>query len=146
MAKKTTSSRSPRKQVATKERSKENETRPAVRKVPLDRRIPVGQRAVFSNHMVVQNEPGVFQLFFFQINHPLLAIDDPELLQKELAKIESIDAECVSRVIVPVNLMPAIIKALQDNFSKQQSQAKALLAAAEVIDANSQSTAKSKER
>lgn len=115
-----------KKVAATKVAKKKAAKKPArkkveVKKLRIERKFPEGQRAIFSNNFVVQHDEATFNLLFFHLNQPLVLAEDQESLRKELDKLESVDAECVARIVVPANLMPGIINALQDNFAKQQA-------------------------
>jgi hypothetical protein len=100
----------------------------------IKRSFPVGQQPVFSNHLAVQHDGATFYLLFFHIRQPLI-IGDDEASHKELAALTELNAECVAQVVVPPQLIPAIIKALAENFQKREAVAAGSI---EVIDLGNQ--------
>jgi hypothetical protein len=83
--------------------------------VPVDWHIPEGYPRPYASNMFAQAGEYEIILSFFQANLPLLT-GTPEENKAKLEQIESISAECVSRVIVNPELVPKIIKALQTTY------------------------------
>ncbi len=76
----------------------------------------------YANNMFVNHSASEFIISFYEIRPPLL-LGTPEQVQEQVESIESVDAECVVRIIVPPDRLPGIIKALQENYEKFQSNA-----------------------
>jgi hypothetical protein len=92
------------------------ENAPAVqaRMVPINWAIPAGITTVYANNMVVHYGEHDCYLLFFEGIPPLVFGLTPEQQAEFFNKIDSVTVNCVARVAVPKNLMPAIIKVLQE--------------------------------
>lgn len=88
------------------------------KKVGINYVFPPEQNMVYSNNVTVQGDGTVFQISFFHIQPPIIIGTDEEMAEK-IGKITNLDAICVSKVLVPANLMPLLIGALQTNVDKQ---------------------------
>ena len=108
----------------------------ATKQLRINRTFPSGQQGMFSNQFAVQHDESAFYLLFFQL-HPPLIIGDDEQSHKELAALTEVNAECVARVIVPPQMVPAIIKVLGENFQKREAIASGSV---ELIDLDKQSS------
>jgi hypothetical protein len=81
---------------------------------------PNGAQSIFVNHMIVQHNPqGEFQISFFEINQPAF-LGTPEEVLVELNKLDSVPAQCVSRIIVTKERLPGFIAALVENLHNFQ--------------------------
>ena len=83
--------------------------------VPIDWHIPDNIITPYASNMFVQAGEYEMILTFFQAKMPLLT-GTPEENKTKLEQLDAIKAECVSRIIVPPDLIPNIIKALRDNL------------------------------
>ena len=84
------------------------------RMVPVTWAMPAGITTVYANNMVVQYGEHDCYMMFFEGVPPLLVGLTPEQQAEFFNKIESVTVNCVARVAIPKNLMPAIIKVLQE--------------------------------
>lgn len=87
------------------------------KKVGINYVFPPGQNMVYSNNVLVQGDGTVFQISFFHIQPPIIVGTDEQQAAK-IGNLSEIDAICVSKVLVPANLMPLLINALQTNADK----------------------------
>ena len=94
--------------------------------VPMDYSNAEQQRAIFANSFVVQHDQHEFHLMFFQTNPPLLIGGDPDI-EKKIREIKSIKPECVARIVMSADRIQEVIRALQDNHSKHQTNAKQMI-------------------
>ena len=97
--------------------------------MPLRRHVSPDVKTVFANHVVVRGDLNLFQLFFFNAEPPLVVDGDSEDVKKAAEAMTHVDAHCVSRVIIPPQVMPALIKALQTNFETRESAVAAIVKA-----------------
>ncbi|MCH8045999.1 MAG: hypothetical protein IID44_19980 [Planctomycetes bacterium] len=118
----------PRKKVVKKKSAKKEESAQLVRvEMPLRRHVSPDVKAVLSNHVVIRNDPtGLFQLFFFDAEPPLVIDGDSDDVKKEAAAQTHVDANCVSRVVIPITVIPSLIAALQTNLEKHQAMVAAI--------------------
>jgi hypothetical protein len=84
---------------------------------------PEGLQSRYGNNVLVQAGPSEFTISFFEMQIPIL-LGPPEENKAKLKEMGSIQAECVSKVIIPPRLVKGLIDALQtelDKFSSQMS-------------------------
>lgn len=84
---------------------------------------PEGLQSRYGNNVLVQAGQSEFTISFFEMQLPIL-LGSPEENKAKLKEMESIQAECVSKVIIPPRLVKGLIDALQielDKFSSQES-------------------------
>jgi hypothetical protein len=93
-----------------------------VKELKIRRHMPVDQPSVFANNLVIQHEKSTFQLLFFEVRPPVI-LEEGEEARRLLEQLDHTDAQCVARIILPADIMPAIINAIQDNFQKHQAKA-----------------------
>lgn len=90
--------------------------------VRIERIIPEDMRSTFANHIVVQNSGhGEFHISFFEIHHPMLIGESSEIISK-LKGIESVRANCVSRIVVSDDRMKSFIAALVRAYGSPDSE------------------------
>jgi len=84
---------------------------------------PEGLQSRYGNNVLVQAGQSEFTISFFEMQLPIL-LGPPEENKAKLQEMGSIQAECVSKVIIPPRLVKGLIDALQtelDKFSSQES-------------------------
>ena len=84
---------------------------------------PEGLQSHYGNNVLVQAGQSEFIISFFEMQLPIL-LGPPEENKAKLKEMGSIQAECVSKVIIPPSLVKGLIDALQtelDKFSSQKS-------------------------
>ena len=69
---------------------------------------------VYAEVAAVRHTEHIFQLMFFQVVLPIT--EDP----KETAKLESIPARCLARIVIPPELMADLHKAMSINMEKRE--------------------------
>jgi hypothetical protein len=83
--------------------------------LPIDWHVPEGFPTPYATNMFTQAGEYDMILSFFQAKPPLLT-GTPEENKARLERLGEIRAECVSRVIIPADLVPKIIQALQTTW------------------------------
>ncbi|MBL4884711.1 MAG: DUF3467 domain-containing protein [Planctomycetaceae bacterium] len=116
-AKKRTNGAAVKKKPAPKKKSPKQKSIEISKKVRINRSFPDGQQVIFSNHFVVQHHGPDLYLMFFHTSPPLL-LGSPEEIKDQVSNLESVESECVARVVVSRERMPAIIAALQETYDK----------------------------
>ena len=84
---------------------------------------PEGLQSRYANNVLVQASQTEFIISFFEMQLPIL-LGPPEENKAKLKEMGSIQAEGVSKVIIPPRLVRGLIDALQtelDKFTSQES-------------------------
>ena len=81
--------------------------------VPIEYRYPDGQVALYSNFALVQWGTHECHISFFEIKPPIL-MGTPDEVREQVKGVEKVTGNCVTRVIVAKDFMPALIAALQE--------------------------------
>ena len=82
----------------------------------LELTFPNGTASAFSNHMTVQfRSDGIFQLSFFEVAHPIVLGGEEEVL-RQMDSIDSVQAPCVSRLVVSAVQMKRMISAFAESY------------------------------
>jgi Protein of unknown function (DUF3467) len=87
----------------------------------VDWHVPEGFQSRYANNTLVQAGQSEIIISFFEMQLPIL-LGTPEENKMKLEETRKIHAECVSKVIVPPQLLPGLINALQTEYEKFQSQ------------------------
>mgnify|MGYP001241442095 CR=1 FL=1 len=82
------------------------------RELPFNRVIPPDLPLLYSDHMVIKHQDGMFLLYFFQNRTPLA------LTPEELNAIDHVDSYCVAQILVTPEQMQKNITAMAANFAK----------------------------
>ncbi len=91
---------------------------PMTRQVPLNRIYPENLQTYFVSNMVVQHDPDIFILSFFEAFAPPILGDSPDEIKSFVEKIEKVDAKCVARIVVTPSKMKEFVHVLTDNLNK----------------------------
>ena len=83
----------------------------------VDWHFPEGLQSRYANNVLVQNGQFEFIISFFEMQLPML-FGSLEENKAKLEEMESIRAECVSKIIVSPEVMPALVSALQTELDK----------------------------
>jgi hypothetical protein len=89
----------------------------------IDWHVPEGLQSRYANNVLVQAGRFEFVISFFEVQLPLLA-GSPEENKAKLQQMGSVRADCVSKIVIPPDLVQGLIDALQtelDKFSSQKS-------------------------
>ncbi len=89
--------------------------------LPIDWHFPENIQSRYANNMLVQAGRLEFIITFFEMQLPML-LGTPEENKEKLEEMESIRAECVSKIILSPELVPGLISALQTELERYQSQ------------------------
>ncbi len=87
----------------------------------VDWRIPENIQGQYANNILVQAGQLEFNIFFFEMQQPLLS-GSPEENKAKLEEMKSIPAHCVSKVVLSPELIPGLVNALQTEYEKYRSQ------------------------
>lgn len=87
--------------------------------LPINHIVPDNLRSSFVNHTVIQHTPdGDFYVSFFEIGPQFIALGNEEERRKKIDELESVDAHCVSRIVLNKDKIPSLIAALAQNYQK----------------------------
>lgn len=82
--------------------------------------IPEDMPSRYANNVLIQAGEYEFIISLFEVQPPLLT-GTPEENKTKLREMETVHAECVSRIIVSPKLIPAFISALQTELEKYET-------------------------
>lgn len=88
--------------------------------LPIDWQFPKDLSSRYATHLIVQHTEHEFVLSFFEILPPTI-FGSPEAISAQLEQLSSIPAECVGRIVVAAERMPAFVAVLQENLERYQS-------------------------
>ncbi len=88
--------------------------------LPIDWQFPKDLPSRYATHLIVQHTEHEFVLSFFEILPPTI-FGPPEAVSAQLERLSAIPAECVGRIVVAADRMPAFVAVLQDNLERYQS-------------------------
>jgi len=80
--------------------------------LPIDLVVPDDLAMLYSDHMVVKNQDGMFVLYFFQHRQPVV------LTPEEANAVEKIESKCVAQILLTPQQMGKILIAMQSNFQR----------------------------
>ncbi len=89
--------------------------------IKLERIYPDNLQSHFVSNIVVQHEPDIFILSFFEVWPPVILGADEEEKQKELEKIKGVESKCVARLVVTPKKMAEFVKAMAENLRNYDS-------------------------
>jgi len=78
---------------------------------------PEDLKTQFVSNLVIQHEPGIFILSFFETLPPFILGETEEEKRMVLEKIEFIESKCLARLIITPEKMEAFIKAMSENLN-----------------------------
>jgi hypothetical protein len=78
---------------------------------------PEDLKTQFVSNLVIQHEPGIFMLSFFETLPPIILGETEEEKHMVLEKIEFLESKCLARLIITPEKMEAFIKAMSENFN-----------------------------
>lgn len=90
--------------------------------LPIDWQFPKDLSSRYATHLIVQHTEHEFVLSFFEILPPTI-FGSPEAVSAQLERLSSVPAECVGRIVVAADRMPAFVTVLQENLKRYQSRA-----------------------
>lgn len=90
---------------------------PKGRGIPVRWCFPPNLAGRYATNLVVQNTGHEFVISFFEAAPPLLFGSEEEV-QKQLEKLDYIDAMCVARIIVSPERMPEFVEVLRQNLER----------------------------
>lgn len=90
--------------------------------MPIDWQFPKDLSSRYATHLIVQHTEHEFVLSFFEILPPII-FGPPEAVNAQLERLSAIPAECVGRIVVAADRMPAFVAVLQENLERYQSRA-----------------------
>lgn len=96
------------------------------KQVQLQRTYPENLQSHFVVNMVVQHQPDMFILSFFEVWPPAILGETDEEKQEMLDSLESVEAKCVARLVVTPSRMREFVAVMNENLSNYERLIKAL--------------------
>ena len=91
-------------------------------RIPIEHVYPDSLETRFADHVVVQHTEHEFRILFYETRPPIM-VGSVEERRARLEEIQSIEAVCVARIVVPASRMPEMVRALNDNLAAYMEQA-----------------------
>lgn len=88
--------------------------------LPIDWQFPKGLISRYATQLIVQHTEHEFVLSFFELLPPTI-FGPPDQVNTKLEELNSIPAECLARIVVAADRMPAFVNVLQDNLERYQA-------------------------
>jgi hypothetical protein len=90
-----------------------------VRNVPIVHEVPDDLSTLFANHFVAQGDDHFVTALFFEIRPPVVLSDAQKATLVQ--EIKDIKARCVARILITPELARGMIRALQSQIPKGES-------------------------
>ena len=89
------------------------------RSLPITWTIPPGLVSCYATNFVIQRTELEVTLSFFEVQTPII-LGSEEQRAEALAKLESVPAICVARVVITPSRLPEILKVLKDHMEQYE--------------------------
>jgi len=93
---------------------------PVGKNLRIERTFPEDLQSHYVSNIVVQHDPDVFILSFFELWPPTILAESEEEKTKALMALEHVDAKCVARLVVTPSKMKEFIAVIQENFKSYE--------------------------
>ena len=93
---------------------------PIGKQIRIERTFPENLQSHYVSNIVVQHEPDIFILSFFELWPPVILAESEEEKQKAFSALDHIDAKCVARLVVTPAKMKEFIGAMQQNYKNYE--------------------------
>ena len=91
-----------------------------VKKVGIERIYPQDLQSHFVSNIVVQHQPDIFILSFFEVWPPAIVGDTDEEKQKALAAVERVEAKCVARLVFTPSTMREFVETMTESLQNYE--------------------------
>lgn len=88
--------------------------------IPIEWYVPEGLKSQYVTNMVIQHTDEEFIMSFFEMKTPII-LGSPEKIKSTFEHMQTVRAECVSRIIVTPKRMVEFIKVMQKNLTEAGS-------------------------
>lgn len=99
---------------------------PVGKNLRIERTFPEGLQTHFVSNIVVQHDPDIFIISFFELWPPVVLGESDEEKRKALMALDHVDAKCVARLVVTPGKMKEFIAAMEENFKGYEQLLQAL--------------------
>jgi hypothetical protein len=86
------------------------------KKIRIERIYPADLQSHFVSNIVVQHQPDMFILSFFEIWPPPILGESEEEKQRELDALDHVEAKCVARLAVTPSKMKEFLETMSENL------------------------------
>jgi hypothetical protein len=87
----------------------------------LERVYPDSLQTHYVSNILVQHQPDMFVISFFEVWPPAILSENKEDLNRQLATVDHVDAKCVSRIVVSPSRMKEFLDAMSENFNNYEA-------------------------
>jgi len=93
-----------------------NFSKPVTKTLRLSYNYPENLESKFATEVIVQHHKDFVSLSFFETIMPPILGATPEEKRKELDKLESAEAKCISRIILTPEKFKSLLRAMKENL------------------------------
>lgn len=86
-------------------------TTPEVRAIPIAWQDPYEKDTLYANNLRIQRTPYDVFLYFYEVQPPMIERGAPDR-DKQLAEIQSVNAKCVAKIMVPIDRIADFARAI----------------------------------
>lgn len=97
------------------------EERIVAKKVRIERTYPEDLQSHFVSNVVVQHQPDVFILSFFEVWPPTILGDTDKEKQKALEAVDRVEAKCVARLVLTPSKMREFVETMAENLQNYET-------------------------
>jgi len=90
------------------------------KKVRIERIYPEDLQSHFVSNIVVQHQPDVFILSFFEVWPPAILGDTDEEKQHALEAVDQVEAKCVARLVLTPSKMREFVETTTENLQNYE--------------------------
>lgn len=90
------------------------------KKIQIERIYPENLQSHFVSNVVVQHQPDIFILSFFEVWPPAILGDTNEEKRKALEAIDRVEAKCVARLVLTPSKMREFVETMAENLQNYE--------------------------
>ncbi|MDX9865721.1 MAG: DUF3467 domain-containing protein [Anaerolineaceae bacterium] len=87
------------------------------KQIKIERLYPKDLQSHFVSNVVVQHQPDIFILSFFEVWPPAILGDSDEEKKDALESIEKVEANCVARLVLTPDKMKEFVEVMTENIN-----------------------------
>ena len=88
------------------------------KRISIERTYPEDLKSHFVSNIVVQHQPDIFILSFFEVWPPAILGESDEEKQQAIEAIDHVEAKCVARIVLTPIKMEEFIETMTENLRR----------------------------
>ena len=90
------------------------------KKIKIERTYPDDLKSYFVSNVVVQHQPDIFILSFFEVFPPAILGETEEEKFQALNAIDHVDGKCVARLVLTPSVMKEFLDTISENWKNYE--------------------------